>query len=177
MDDILNPYLCECFSDWDAEIRGAYFLPTSSTQRKIFTRDHLNAGVEISKYFYENWSLWGSFTYIRSRGNDLFGENTTLRLNPLSIGIKYTYPLTCRWAFYAGLGANYTWGRLWENGNPARHTSRSRVGFTTKLGLNYDIDGCFFVDLFTDYLYMPMQFRDMNNAGGFLFGLGIGVHL
>lgn len=177
MEDIWNPCLNKFFSNWDAEIRGAYFQPVSRTQNSIYTRDHLTGGIEVAKRLDCNWSFWANYTYIRNRGNNNLGENTTLRLNPLSMGIKYAIPIGCRWKLYAGIGPNYTWGRIWENGNPPRHTNRSKVGLMTKLGLNYELENCLFVDIFADYLYMPMQFHNLNNASGFLFGLGLGIHL
>lgn len=163
---------------WDIEYRNAYFLPSNSLERQIYTGTRIDYEAEISKHLFCNWYAWTNFTYFSKGGGSVeFGDATRLTLYPLSFGVKYVYPIACDWSIYAGLGANYTWMRLKNDSVFIPGENKGCWGGTAKMGVYYELTECLFVDGFADYLYIPMNLSNASNVGGWRFGLGVGLHL
>ncbi len=169
-----------CSSDWcngwDVEVRSAYFLPSNNLERELYKGARFDAEVQVNKSFCNGWELWGNFTYFQKTGHSALNNKTTLTLYPLSLGVRYVFPITFCMNAYLGAGINGTWIHL-HNVDPflqPERFSRFKVGVTGKSGLIYNITECIYLDAFIDYLYIPANFVNADNVGGFNFGLGLG---
>lgn len=169
----------DCQNDWDIELRTAYFYPSSDLERDIYEGARFDVEVQVAKTICENWDVWANFTYLNKIGKSVgLHEKTTLQLFPLSLGAEYVYPWTCSLSLYAGMGINYTWMRIYNDASAgSTHVNKSKWGFTTKTGARYQFTEKVFGDLFLDYLYIPMQLKNVYNIGGVMFGVGLGVHI
>lgn len=169
-------YSVDYSTDWSVGLRTAYFYPSNSLEREIYEGARFNIELEVRKSIVENWDIWANFTYFNKTGWSVGPhDKTTLQLFPLSLGVNYVYPLNYLLSLYAGLGVNYTWMRLRDNSPVCPSCmEKSRMGFTCKTGVYYQINEKIFADFFVDYLYIPMRLTNVYNVGGFQFGIGIG---
>lgn len=170
-------------SGWEAEVRVAYFYPTSHAFREIYKGGRTDYQIEIAKQICNNFSVWTSIDFLSKKGySDPLRDGTHVHLTPLSLGVKYLYPISSCISVYAGLGGCYTWFRV-KNDSPfvRRHVNKEAFGLVVKTGIRYDIACNVFLDLFTDYFYQPFHFHGHHgnkgrhvDVGGFKFGAGLG---
>lgn len=176
------PCSCEPISwctGWGGEVRGAYFYPSSEKERKIWNSHHYDFEVEIDKDLWAGWQLFGNLSWIHLHGKSHYHkEDSRLILHPLSLGIKYFFPVNRCVDYYIGAGPNYTWMREHRRIHHSKiDTRRQRFGATLKTGFCVHFAEIFFVDIFADYLFIPMDIKKIYDVGGFRTGVGIGFQL
>lgn len=166
----------ECCPTWEFQARVAYFYPTTHLVREIYHGTRVNYQLEAGYYFNNNWEVWLNGTYFDKKGNSVgLHDGTHLTLVPISLGIKYVFCLCSTLAPYIGVGGNCTWMHLTNNNTSHHKVNKTRAGANAKAGLYINFTDYLFIDLFADYLYIPMDLQNANNLGGLSAGGGIGT--
>lgn len=165
-------------SEWMAELRGGYFYPTSKKFREIYKDGGLEGEIELSKTFRENWMGWGNVGYFQRDGRSIgFHDKTTIRMIPISLGLKYQFLLCNLLSPYLGAGITYTFFDIKNDADfVKRHVTKGGFGFVLKSGIYIDLSENFLLDLFVDYYYQEVHFytKDKVDVGGFKMGMGLG---
>lgn len=172
----------ECFK---MEFRAGYFVPSSSVMRDIYHHGGPEAEWEGAAHLNDDVDVWLNFNYFERNGHSLgLGDKTSIRLFPLSIGIKHNFCLTDQITFYLGIGASYTWLRTHDHSDfVQRHTRRQGWGGVGKSGFIYNLADNLFLDLFFDYYYTSISGvhhsgveATSRDVGGLRTGLGLGIN-
>lgn len=164
---------------WDAELRVASFYPTSKLFREIYSPKRICYELEVSRKICGNYFLWINTDWFHKHGHSIGFENKTkINLIPVSMGVKYLYPVSCRVGVYAGAGVSYAFLHINNHSRFVhRHVNRQGFGGVVKTGVRINITHCAFLDVFGDYLYQRFHFRHHSTeVGGFKFGAGVGVN-
>jgi opacity protein-like surface antigen len=165
-------------AEWIAELRAGYFYPTSKKFREIYRQGGPEGEVEVSKSFSENWIGWGNINYFQRSGRSKgFHDRTTIRMLPLSLGLKYQFQFCNCFSPYIGAGVTYTFLNVKNAAHfVKRHVSREGFGFVLKSGVNINLSEDFLLDLFLDYYYQDVRFHDKHRVevGGLRTGIGLG---
>lgn len=165
------------------EIKLAYYYPTSSRTRDLYTGSGLYS-FELSVETWCDFYPWVSAGYLHATGHTK-AENrkTTLEMVPLNLGVKY---IASCWGShpYLGLGVTATYMHTKDNSPYVIHTtSKWGVGGIVKAGFLAYMSECMFIDLFIDYTFVRMGFHNSSspnvqrrsaNLSGFSFGGGFG---
>lgn len=170
--------LFPCFgNNYSVELRTAAFFPSSGLFRGIYGKVGTCYQAEGSAKWKNCWDLWSNIDWFTKHGESLgFRQPTRINILNFSLGIKYVYPFSRKCNAYIGLGPNLS--VLWLKNNFLGHrekVSKRALGGIVKLGIQYFITDCYFLDLFVDYLYQPMHFKNHVNVGGFKTGIGLGT--
>lgn len=181
--------LCNfCQDPFIVTARVGYFHPVSKRVRKIYSDGWADYQLEIVKELYDNWQIWLNVSGFSKKGHSIgFHDDTRLSFMPVSLGVRYSFPLTCRLTTYAGLGACYSFLRIKDDACFVhRHTSKERFGGIAEFGFNYCLTQSFFANLFVNYLYQSFDFphgqddpyveRNDLNMSAFKVGIGIGAY-
>lgn len=171
--------------DWSVEFRVAAFFPQNHKVRSIYSNAWADYQVQIGKRFWCNWQVFGEFSGFQKDGHSSFGDKTTLRVFPFTLGAKYFFNLCSNLEAYVGGGAVYSLLRIKDDSPYVhRHVSKGQFGGVIKTGLVYTFCNCWFADLFADYLFQrfsyhgvscdPFVYRHTADLSGFKLGLGIG---
>lgn len=154
------------------EFKGAYFLPTNNSFKKIYKGNALY-GPELTVQLCDenNWYAFASIDYLKTHGHSLgLHEPTTLRLLPLAFGLKYFIPTHECLDFYAGLGFETMNVRTKDNSiNGIIKQSKWGFGFIAKAGAYYYLPCNFLIDLFIDYSYASVGKNAYHNQNGIVF--------
>lgn len=165
-------------SEWISELRGGYFYPTSKDFREIYPRGGLEGEIEVSKIFRENWIAWGNVNYFEKDGRSIgFHNKTTIRMLPLSLGLKYQFHFCRSISPYLGLGLTYTLSNIQNHSEfVKKNVIKGAFGFVVKSGTFINLSENFLLDLFFDYYYQKIHFYQSHHVdlGGFRMGLGLG---
>ncbi|CUI15752.1 conserved hypothetical protein [Candidatus Protochlamydia naegleriophila] len=182
---------CECesslLSDIRVEARVAYYRPSSKKVKEIYGNGWADYQVELSKGFCDNWRAFVGVSGFSKSGRSL-GEHdkTTLRLIPLTFGVKYVYNYAPCVDIYIGGGAAYSWLRIKDHSSYVHeHVKKSRFGGIAQIGAYYYFNECLFADVFIDYLFQKYDFSNSHsysryverhdvNLSGFKVGAGLG---
>lgn len=140
------------------EAKGAYFYPTSSLFREIYSEGAMwgaEASIQTSGQLY----TWASGSGFIKQGHSI-GLNNPSRIAfyPFGAGIKYLYPVKFM-EFYAGAGGLGTYMHIHDHSRGiVEKTCRWGGGAILKGGLLLNCSNGIFFDLFTDYsfLYVPV---------------------
>jgi outer membrane protein W len=173
------------------EFKGAYFLPINSRFRKAYNNGSALYGPELTiqvgrnNHWTQNICAFLGVDYFQKKGHKLsLCDSKTLRLVPLTIGLKYIRPLN-RWIDgYVGLGleSRYVQTNL-HRGSIKTKNSAWAFGGITKLGITINLPHKLFLDLFFDYSFINARMTgfygqtisshhaDLSSA---LFGIGLG---
>lgn len=191
--NFLKPLWCAFFfilpaalwsSCFTAQLRGGYFHPDSSLLRKIYHNGGGEFEIEGSKYIYGNLSLWLNFNYFPRHGHSLgFHNGTTVKIIPLSAGLKYAICIAHRTYFYLGAGASYAWVQTNEHSQFVKQDlSAHGWGAVGKSGIFFTFGTGWFLDFFTDYYYSKISIHHLSgveshspNIRGFRSGMGLGI--
>lgn len=180
------------------EVRAAVFYHTSEKFRNQY--GDFGPTYEVEASFSCDpccYAFWANVGWFNDRGegksNDcsgalrscvtcasgsLVGNRPTSKIDVLnfSLGIKFPYYFCDRLVGYFGIGPVI--GNVWLETNTRfgrRKTSKVAYGGVVKLGLDYYITQCVFVDLFVDYLYETVRFKRNVDIGGVKGGVGLGL--
>jgi outer membrane protein W len=190
-DRTLKPKKASCSRTLLLEFKGAYFLPINSRFRKAYNNSSALCGPELTiqvgknNHWTQNICAFLGVDYFQKKGHRLgLCDSKTLRLVPLTIGLKYIRPLN-RWIDgYVGLGleSRYVQTNL-HRGSIKTKNSAWAFGGITKLGININLPRKLFIDLFFDYsfinarmtgFYGPIVSGRKTNLSSALFGIGLG---
>jgi outer membrane protein W len=166
------------------EGKAAYFLPENKKFRKIYPDLGLY-GAEVSVALYPQLYGWVAIDTLSKTGTSLgCKQKTNLWMMPVDAGLKYFF--ACQSLpvnFYVGAGLSATYVNIHDHSPYViAKTSRWGVGGIGKLGSIVYVDD-FFLDLFVNYSYVPIDFprynqrnvsRNSMNFGGWAFGIGLG---
>ncbi len=164
------------------EVRVAAFFPTSKRFRDNFGSVGVNYQLEIAKNFGCNCSeqIWLGVDWYPKQGH--LGSCGSSDLNILNGSVGYKHFWTCEcFQFYGGIGPTFGWVWL-ENKRKCCKGCRTwkkksdvfALGAVARLGAQYPLIDCLFIDLFVDYLYEVAFFHRNAYIGGFKTGLGLG---
>lgn len=167
-----------CCSDLVAEVRAGYFYPNSKKFRDIYKHGGAEGELEVSGTYMGDWKWFGNANYFYKKGHSLgFYDKTTIRMIPVSLGLKYQFCFFRGISPYLGLGISYTFTKINNHSDYVkRHVNKNGFGFVVKSGVTFDLSCNFILDLFVDYYNQHLHFHHHHNAemGGFKTGAGIG---
>ncbi len=180
----------------ESRIEGkvSYYYPTNAVFRETYGSGGPLYGLEFSTQVYKMLYPWvnlGYFTQSGSTPSDHY--HTSVDFYPVSIGLKYLFPLfyypdgcCAKSPAYIYLGAGIL-GEFLRIKNDAPYAADARnkwgIGGSFKSGILIDIKSHVYVDLFIDYSYMeisfskehnPLSVGHVANTSGLSAGLGIG---
>ncbi len=169
---------------WDAQVRVAGFVPSSSLARRVYSDVWPQFQLEFS---YEIWcpiSLWTNVGWTPKCGKSTYRHNNTrLTLVPIGLGLDYSFFFAQCFEAYIGGGATYSYLHIKDVDHFIK-SDRSEWAFggIVKSGLRYHFHECFFAELFVDYTWVEFKFEKRHkvdahnvNLNGLLFGGGLGV--
>lgn len=110
----LQAFATACFQG-----EAYYFRPTSSTLREIYGSAWCGGKVvgegnlSDSKWYLQRIYLFGEVGYLDKDGTTAVGGyDTTIRIIPLTLGLKWIQPLKGQWFGYIGAGPRYFFMRI-----------------------------------------------------------------
>lgn len=175
------------------EVRVGAFFPTSKRFRDCYK--DVGATYEIEYSFSCDpccYAWWGNLGYFHDKAfvstNDCSSvlgvcsactfvrPTSTIDIANLSLGIKFPYYFSECVVGYFGIGPviGNVWLKNKDSLGDTERTSKVAYGGVAKLGVDYYITQCVFLDFFVDYLYETVDFGDHVNIGGFKTGVGLG---
>jgi hypothetical protein len=170
-------------ADMVVEAKGAYFYPTDSKFRKIYS----NRGMYGTEYTCQAWKWlygWASASYYSSWGSSIhLRHRTHIYFIPLALGPKYFHRFT--WGdIYVGVGGMGTYLHMRDHSPFVIHRPHKwGFGGIAKAGILVKLYRNFFIDFFSDYSYMKIDFhntdhgkvqRHIADLSGLSIGGGIG---
>ncbi len=189
--------------DWDSldfsvEARVAYFHPSSKKVRRIYSEGWADYQLEFSAPLGCNWRLWSGVSGFSRKGHSIgFYNDTRLQLIPISLGLKYVYPIAHCTSIYVGGAACYSSLRIKDHSDYVHeHTRKRAFGGIAQVGLYYSVTDWLFLDVFADYYFQRFHFkhhsyisydgsgydsssrfveRNTLNMSGYKVGAGVGV--
>lgn len=169
------------------EVRADAFIPSNKLFREIYGDVNASYGIEASAGLIDCFEGWVNFDWFSKDGrshverneSDIEGcghDSTRAEIANFSFGLRLPYDLCSSFTPYAGIGPSFS--RIWIKNKGLCHSKEARwaCGGIVKLGVYYDFCNCFFLDVFVDYLYQPVNFKHRHHVdiGGFKTGAGIG---
>jgi len=175
-------------SGLEVETKVSAFIPSSSVIRRIYSDVIPYYELEISKPFWNDWQVFLGVGYLSNEGHAIGCDHkTSLRLIPVTLGLKYVSRINSLIDLYAGAGACVSFLKNKDH-SPFVHENISdqALGGIFKLGLIYRIKQHIFIDIFTEYLYQHFSFRHHYedhytirhnlNMSGIKIGAGLGYN-
>lgn len=174
------------------EARVAAFYHTSKDFRDIYGDWGPSYQIEASFTCDCCYYFWANLSWFHKNGNSTGNDcstvvpscncsgqpSTTVNIANLSLGIKFPCCICEGLIGYFGIGPVF--GNIWLKNNisprETEKTSKFAFGVIAKLGLDYYITQCLFLDLFVDYLYQPVHFHKQIDLGGVQAGIGLGFN-
>ncbi len=148
-------------SQFEVETKVSAFFPTCRLVREVYSNVIPEYELEIHQSFYDEWQIWLGAGYLGNIGESVeFHNRTTLKLVPVSLGLKFDYPLSDCAHFQAGIGG--VWSFLWlddESHYVHKHVSKNSFGGVFRLGLVFHIEDCFYLDFFSEYFHQRFNFE------------------
>lgn len=194
-------------TEWTTEVRGAGYRLSSNLLKNIYAENWTDYQVEASQRFCKNFDFWIGVNWASKRSHlhrdDYYlysREKTHIYVLPLSMGYKFTHPLSSCLDFYLGGGICYSFlniknGSADSENNSYRDTSfykksihRNGVGGVAKLGIRWAMGPETFLDVFVDYFSQRFRLSKSEalticnsqirrlDCSGFKYGLGFGVY-
>jgi len=166
------------------EFRAAAFLPTDNSFRNVYGKLGTSLQIEQAR----SWKnvpyleLWGNVEWIfidsSNCGPRCFADLDEVNF---SIGLKVIGNVFRDIIYmYAGLGPDlgliFIKNKMWNCNNCDNrvtirdHERKLGVGGVAKSGVQFICTPNFFIDIFADYLYLPVHFHTTENVGGFKAG-------
>lgn len=159
--------------DFAVEARGQYFNPVDQAFKDIYGGGMMFGGKAIISVW-KGLAVWAGADYFSKKGETTFTkEETTLRIIPVGIGLRYSHPLSPAFRIYGGLGLQY---HSYSEKNEIGDVSESGIGILGEAGGIVNIVGGLFIDIFIDYSYCKFKPEDFKiNIGGLSAGVGVGI--
>lgn len=173
------------------ELKGSYFLPINHTLRQAYAPSSALYGPELTvqlgkkHHWTKNFCAFAGAEYFQKKGHQLgLCDSTTLRMVPLTLGLKYMIPMTRRADFYFGLGFESLF--VQAKNHRACVTAEKNLwtfGGITKLGTYIDLTHHVMLNVFFDYSFINAKSNgfyghtrtrctvDLSSA---IFGVGLG---
>jgi hypothetical protein len=152
--------------------KAKYFMPSEQAFKDIYGSGTMYGG-EIDIGIWQNFELCISGQSFTKKGELTFTEEeTTLKILPVGIGIKYVHPVGGTVEIYGGIGINYY---SYKEENPIGSVSTNKTGYFGTIGTYVKVVDGLFIDLFLDYSYCKIKPEELSvNIGGLGIGAGIG---
>jgi hypothetical protein len=182
------------------EARAAYFYPTNSQFRKVYSENRGIYGLEFDLQVWKRLFAWASIDYFSSKGKtdidkghtynptvsctfDIDRDRTHITIVPLGLGLKYFFNKGPA-QFYLGAGVLIPYLHTHVHSKYlVRNRSQWGVGGAFKSGVLFHLPASFLIDIFTDYFLMDMHLHRTHHKevithrahlSGFSFGAGVG---
>lgn len=168
-----------CYFGNDTEFRLGYFYPTAKRFREIFRNMRLDYEIETTQTIYKNFAFWANVSWFPKHGYSIgMHDGTSVNLVPISVGLKYIHWFNDRTRLRIGAGVDYFLLILSDHGSPCvrQHLVYQNVGGVLKSDISRFLSRRIYMNLFFDYLYLPLSTQGIHQAGGFKTGLGLGCH-
>ena len=162
---------------WEAKVRGAAFIPTSSLFREIYGSAVGNFDAEMAVTIFKHLQIWANFDYASAHGHSLgFCDPTSINILNGSFGIKTPFDINDCVCVYLGFGPTVGSIKITDRSEFSgfSNSSETAAGFVVKFGFDFFFAERWFVDLFSDYVYQQTTFQKQVNASGLRIGAGIG---
>lgn len=157
----IDPFL----DDVIVELRMSYFYPSSSSFRKIF--NHAKVNYELTSTiplhlercaWTQQMNLWTAIDYFSCRGEStVLHDKSHMRIIPITIGLKYFYPLPCQQMplnFYLAGGMKYYFVHTHNHSEQVIKTiDRKGIGSVLEMGFFTRIKNHLVLDLFVSYSF------------------------
>lgn len=155
------------------EVRGQYFNPVDQDFKNIYGGGMMFGGKAIISVW-KGLAVWVGADYFTKKGETTFTkEETTLRIIPVGIGLRYSRPLSPIFRIYGGLGLQY---HSYSEKSELGDVSEGGIGILGEAGGIVNIVGGLFMDIFIDYSYCKFKPADFRiNIGGLSAGVGLGI--
>ncbi len=174
--NILAVRSLECFC-CNARVEGriAAFIPDSERFRDIYGTVGPSYQIEITWPTCGCWMGWVNASYFCKDGeSDPLKDDTSIRIIPLSGGIKYAWHFSKCTEAYIGAGPSYSWVRIRDDSSFVKTEIDKQVwGGVFKSGLSRSW-GWFYTSIFFDYQWHYAKEQQCRSIGGPLFGGSIG---
>ena len=154
---------CEetCCREFSVEAQFAAYFPLDSTVGHIYGYA-LPAFTLEASWQWQCMSIWLDGSYIFGSGHSIGcgGGPTHLNFVPITLGVKYIYPMCDSTDLYIGLGACYSFLNTRDHSEYVHeNTSGNNAGAILKTGVVYHYcDGIFFEGFF-NYQYQKFYFH------------------
>lgn len=170
---------------WKAEVRAAYFSPTSKNLRDAYGSGWGETHLQGCYRLCGPYEAWLDVGYAKREGKKSFlGHAPTVRLYPITIGGRYLMPICPGIQLFASAGLTYAMFREIFKENGSNHSrSKNAFGGIVEVGGRYLFYQCYYLELFTSYRYLKFssvnssssEIRHGVNFNGFLSGAGLGI--
>ena len=172
-------FLTPLAAEWQVEFRTAAYLPTSQRFRDVYGDAGVSYQAEVRKSFCCCFEGWGNFEYFSKHAQvrNCCG-NTDIELSNFSGGVNYVVPFCECFRGYVGIGPSVARVKLHNRSCCfcEERITKVPVGGAFKSGIRYYMAGCGFLEVFADYLYLPVHYPEQHvNVGGFKLGGGVGL--
>lgn len=159
------------------ELRIAGFYPASSTFREVYEDFGANYQIEASTQLKNNYDFWVNFSwYAKYKKHEI--SESRIQIPTGSFGLKYIFAnnfFDDNTETYVGAGLALTNVFLREKGCCINSKNWNfSAGVVVKSGVSYSWNENVVVDLFLDYIYLPVEFHKKVNVGGLQVGFGLG---
>jgi hypothetical protein len=157
------------------EFKLGYFSPSNADFRDIYGGG-INFGAEVTFPVKKCLAIWMSLGYFGKTGELTYTlEETTLRIIPISAGVKCMLKAGAKIDVYGGLGLDYN---IYREKNVLGTVNHGAVGFLVKAGGYIKLSAKVLIDIFLAYSTCSMEPDAFKfNVGGFQGGLGFGLIL
>lgn len=176
---LLSTQLLQADYTYSFETRYAAFFPTSQEFRDTCSFFGSCYEVEASRQLFDCYEGWINFDWFNKKGKEnKQKEATRVRIGNISCGLKFSYAFNEVYTIYAGVGPSFA--RAWtKTRSPLEDKTRSKiaVGAVGKVGLDYYLAKNVYIDVFVDYLYLPVHIKKLDDASGVKVGLALGIKI
>jgi outer membrane protein len=147
------------------EAKVAAFIPTDQTFKKIYGSTGGIYGLEATFSLHACLSAWASADYFSQQGHSIGGDDPTqVTLVPLGLGLKYFFRVK-RVDFYLGAGLLGAYLHLHDHSPYViQHLSKWGIGGVAKIGALYHLKEHLFVDVFTSYSHLNIDFHHTHHG-------------
>lgn len=166
-------------ADYKFEIRTAAFVPSEKHYRQVYGQLNSSYQAEASL---SNDNIVDSFINFdwhskQGKSSDC-GQASRINVATGTIGVKFRYHLSELLTPYLGAGLSLAGVNTHKRTCHAGTTKHSRIatGYLFKSGIYMPLAPNYFIDIFVDYLHLPVNFHHRINVGGLSVGCGIGVN-
>ncbi len=160
------------------EFRISQFYPNSSDMRELFG-DGVNFQLTGScplcdgpDRWLDGVNLWAAVDYFSKSGRSIgLDEKTTLRMVPLTLGLKCFFPLN----FYAAGGLKYYFVRTHNDSDFVKKTVKIKgLGAVVETGFITPLCNGFLLDVFMSYSFKSFGAPFISNPAVESLGLNVG---